>query len=57
MGCSFALTDVPLEGLKVAAARITAKGLADRAWCVNASARDLPFHASRFDAVVHIDLL
>ena len=56
-GCSVLLADVPLEGLTVAAARIRAEHLEQRAWCVNASARDLPFRAATFDAVVHTDVL
>jgi len=56
-GCSVVLADVPLEGLTVAAARIQTEHLEARAWCVNASARDLPFRAASFDAVVHTDVL
>jgi SAM-dependent methyltransferase len=56
-GCSLLLADVPLEGLTVAAARITTDGLDARAWCVNASAGHLPFPAATFDAVVHTDVL
>jgi 2-polyprenyl-3-methyl-5-hydroxy-6-metoxy-1,4-benzoquinol methylase len=56
-GCSVLLADVPREGLTVAGARIRAEHLEQRAWCVNASARDLPFRAGTFDAVVHTDVL
>ena len=56
-GCSVVLTDVPREGLAVAAARSRADGLSSRAWCVNASALDCPFGDGRFDAVVHTDVL
>jgi len=56
-GCSVVLADVPIEGLTVAAERIRAEHLDQRAWCVNASARDLPFRAAVFDAVVHTDVL
>ena len=56
-GCSVVLTDLPLEGLTVAKARIATEGLEGRASCVNASARDLPFRPARFDAVVHTDVL
>src|SRR5215217_3028742 len=56
-GCSVLLADVPLEGLTVAADRIRAEHLEQRAWCVNASARDLPFRTATFDAVVHTDVL
>jgi SAM-dependent methyltransferase len=56
-GCSVVLADIPLEGLTLAAARIRTEDLADRGWCVNASARDLPFRAASFDAIVHTDVL
>src|SRR5688572_13009126 len=49
-GCSVVLTDLPLEGLTVAAARIQTEHLEERAWCVNASARDLPLRAASLDA-------
>ena len=56
-GCSVVLADVPLEGLSVAAARVRTDYLEERAWCVNASATDLPFRIASFDAVVHTDVL
>lgn len=56
-GCSVVLADVPLGGLSVAAARVQTEYLEARAWCVNASARDLPFRAASFDAIVHTDVL
>lgn len=56
-GCSVVLADVPLEALTVAIARIAAEHLGERAWCVSASARHLPFRAAVFDAVVHTDVL
>ncbi|MGD9704619.1 MAG: cyclopropane-fatty-acyl-phospholipid synthase family protein [Acidimicrobiia bacterium] len=56
-GCSVVLTDLPLEGLTVADARIRTEHLEARAWCANASARDVPFPADTFDAVVHTDVL
>ncbi len=56
-GCAVMLTDLPLEGLTVAAARIRTEHLEARAWCVNASAGHLPFPAGTFDAVVHTDVL
>ena len=55
--CSVLLADVPREGLTVAAARIRAEQLDERAWCVNASARQLPFRTAVFDAIVHTDVL
>ena len=56
-GCSVVLTDVPMEGLSVAHERSRQDELDDRAWCINANARDLPFRAGTFDAVVHTDVL
>jgi 2-polyprenyl-3-methyl-5-hydroxy-6-metoxy-1,4-benzoquinol methylase len=56
-GCSVLLTDLPLEGLTVAQDRIATEHLEALAWCVNASARDLPFQTAAFDAVVHTDVL
>ena len=56
-GCSVLLADIPVEALTVAAARIRAEHLEARAWCLNASARDLPLRAGTFDAVVHTDVL
>jgi cyclopropane fatty-acyl-phospholipid synthase-like methyltransferase len=56
-GCHVVLTDVPIEGLQVAAARAAAEGLNGRCAVVAASARDLPFAAGTFDAVVHTDVL
>ena len=56
-GCSVVMTDVPAEGLATARERGRREGLGDRTWAVNASARDLPFPAETFDAVVHTDVL
>jgi 2-polyprenyl-3-methyl-5-hydroxy-6-metoxy-1,4-benzoquinol methylase len=56
-GCSVVMTDVPVEGLVSARARGQREGLDDRTWPVNANARDLPFPAKTFDAVVHTDVL
>lgn len=56
-GCSVLLADLPLEGLTIANDRIATEHFEARAWCVNASARDLPFPTATFDAVVHTDVL
>lgn len=56
-GCSVVLTDVPVEGLASARRRGVNDGIDDRVWPVNASARDFPFAAQSFDAVVHTDVL
>jgi ubiquinone/menaquinone biosynthesis C-methylase UbiE len=51
------MTVVPVEALASARERSQREGLEDRTWAVNASARDLPFAAETFDAVVHTDVL
>jgi cyclopropane fatty-acyl-phospholipid synthase-like methyltransferase len=56
-GCQVVLADVPLEGLRWAAARAGREGLAARAAAVSGSARQLPFAPATFDAVVHTDVL
>jgi methylase of polypeptide subunit release factors len=56
-GCRVTLTDVPVEGLRLAVARAGAEGVSERAVAVAASARWPPFRARAFDAVVHTDVL
>ena len=56
-GCAVVLADLPLEGLRVAANRATSEGLAARTGVVAAAASALPFRASRFDVVIHTDVL
>jgi SAM-dependent methyltransferase len=56
-GCRVVLTDLPLEGLRAAAGRARAEGLAARASVVVAAASGLPFHAGSFDAIIHSDVL
>jgi cyclopropane fatty-acyl-phospholipid synthase-like methyltransferase len=56
-GCRVVLADLPLEGLRVAAARAKAEGPADRTGVVAAAASGLPFHAGSFDAIIHTDVL
>lgn len=56
-GCRVVLTDLPVDGLRGAAARAAAEGLDGRSAAVAASGRDLPFAAGSFDAVVHTDVL
>ena len=53
-GCQVVLTDLPLEGLRVAANR---EGLAARTAVVAAAASALPFQGGSFDAVIHTDVL
>jgi SAM-dependent methyltransferase len=56
-GCRVVLTDLPLDGLRAAAARAAAEGLAGRVGVVASAASGLPFRAGGFDAVVHTDVL
>jgi SAM-dependent methyltransferase len=56
-GCQVVLTDLPLEGLRVAANRAAREDLAARTGVVAAAASALPFQARSFDAVIHTDVL
>ena len=56
-GCEVVCTDVPVEGLRAAVARARVEGLSARSAAVVASARQLPFRAVGFDAIVHTDVL
>jgi cyclopropane fatty-acyl-phospholipid synthase-like methyltransferase len=56
-GCTVVLTDVPFEGLVIAARRATREGLARRAWAVAARGQVLPLRPGAFDAVIHTDVL
>jgi SAM-dependent methyltransferase len=56
-GCQVVLTDLPLQGLRVAADRAAAEGLGARAAMVVAAASGLPFRANSFDVVIHTDVL
>lgn len=56
-GCRVVLADLPLAGLRVAATRAQADGLAARTGVVAAAASGLPFHAGSFDAIIHTDVL
>ena len=56
-GCQVVLTDLPLEGLRVAANRATREGLAARTAVVAAAASALPVQGGSFDAVIHTDVL
>jgi SAM-dependent methyltransferase len=56
-GCRVVLTDLPLEGLRVAAGRAAAEGLVARSSVVASAASGLPFRAGSFDAVIHTDVL
>jgi SAM-dependent methyltransferase len=56
-GCRVVLTDLPLEGLRVAANRAAAERLTGRAAVVVSAASGLPFRARSFDAIIHTDVL
>ena len=56
-GCRVVLTDLPLEGLRVAAHRATSEGLLARTGVVAAAASGLPFRAGSFDVIIHTDVL
>ncbi len=55
--CDVVLTDVPYFGLKAAAARAEADGLAGDCQVAVADGAALPFESARFDAVSHSDVL
>ena len=56
-GCGATLSDLPRDGLRIAAARAAAEGLAESCHAVIADGASLPFAASRFDAIYHCDVL
>jgi len=56
-GCQVVLSDVPIEGLQAASARVRREGLTARPGLVAASARTMPFAPAVFDAIVHTDVL
>jgi cyclopropane fatty-acyl-phospholipid synthase-like methyltransferase len=56
-GCRVIGTDLPLDGLRRAQARIAADGLTGRAAVVMATGRRQPLRTGSFDAVIHTDVL
>ncbi len=56
-GCDVALVDVPLAGLRIAAARAVADRLPGACWIALADGAALPFANESFDAVSHSDVL
>lgn len=56
-GCEVVLADLPLDGLRCAAARAAEEGLGGRCGVVLAEGGRLPFASGSFDAVVHTDVL
>ena len=56
-GCDALLTDLPLEGLRLARARAAAEDVADQVRFAVASAAGLPLRPKSVDAVVSTDVL
>jgi 2-polyprenyl-3-methyl-5-hydroxy-6-metoxy-1,4-benzoquinol methylase len=56
-GCRVFLTDVPVDGIRTAAARAARQGVFETCSFAAASGTHLPFRARTFDAVVHTDVL
>ena len=56
-GCSVVGSDLPLDGLRRAQARVAADGLTGRAAYVVATGRRQPLRPGSFDAVIHTDVL
>lgn len=56
-GCDVVLTDVPIEGPRVAARRAADGGIRHRVWPVVARGEALPLRPATVDAVVHTDVL
>jgi len=56
-GCSMVGTDLPVEGLAIAARRSRAERLDGRAAFLAASGADQPFRPGSFDAIVLTDVL
>lgn len=56
-GCGVVLTDLPLEGLRIARERAARDGLSDRCGVACADAAQLPFGEDRFDVINHSDVL
>ena len=56
-GGEVTLTDLPREGLRIALQRAAAEGLTDTCHPMVADGANLPFAASRFDAIYHCDVL
>ena len=56
-GCDVTLVDLPFEGLKIAAERAAADGLAGTCRAAVADGAALPLESGCFDAVLHSDVL
>lgn len=56
-GCDVVLTDIPFNGLRMAAERAAADRIAGACWAAAADGAALPFSDGSFDAVTHSDVL
>ncbi len=56
-GCDTVLMDMPIAGLRIAAARAAADGLAQTCRAAVADGAALPFETGCFDAILHSDVL
>ena len=56
-GCDAVLTDMPLEGLRVAKQRAETDGLQEKCLVAQADGAALPFQEAAFDAIYHSDVL
>lgn len=56
-GCDVTLVDLPLSGLRIAAARAVEDRIAGACWVAVADGAQLPFGEASFDAVSHSDIL
>ncbi len=56
-GCNVTLTDLPFDGLTIAATRAAEDGIAERCQMAVADAAHLPFPDASFDAINHSDVL
>jgi cyclopropane fatty-acyl-phospholipid synthase-like methyltransferase len=56
-GCHVVLTDIPVDGLRIAAARAATGGLNGQCTVVASNGRYLPFVAETFDAIAHADVM
>ncbi|MCH7865449.1 MAG: class I SAM-dependent methyltransferase, partial [Proteobacteria bacterium] len=56
-GCDAVLTDMPLEGLRVAKQRAETDGLEEKCLIAQADGAALPFREATFDAIYHSDVL
>ncbi len=56
-GCDVTLVDLPPEGLRLAAERVSTESLAGACWIAVASGAALPFRDGSFDAISHSDVL